>query len=226
MIRFFIGSIFLLFLSCKMKNESRNVSEKASIDKIKATSILNDSVENKQVIKKEVIVTVNNASDYSENFISGLKELHSYSEFKLITNYMVINKQDTVYFPAYPKINKKVVLTAVKEGLAIALTVQRINQTSIKYKLEMVEFGKANFKSEGIAEISPAFFLESKTAANALTGNLYVFNSFLDNNKDCNTEITLGKETNVNYLLARIIKNCNGKIKDINLDNYTSLIEK
>ncbi len=224
MIRFFIGSIFLLFLSCKMKNESNNILEKASIDKIKATSILNDSVEKE--IKKEVIVVVNKAYDYGENFIKGLKGLHSYSEFKLITNYMVINKQDTVYFPAYPKINKKVVLTAVKEGLAIALTVLRINQTSIKYKLEMVEFGKANFISEGIAEISPAFFLEPKTAANALTGNLYVFNSFLDNSKGCNTEIRLGKETNVNYLLARIIKNCNGKIKDINLDNYTSLIEK
>lgn len=176
-------------------------------------------------IKTEIVVK--NKSDYSENFIQGLREL-GYEKFELKDSLLLINGKDTSYFPETPEIGKEIVLTGRKENLAIALTVKRINYTTVDYKIEMVEFGKTSHNQSGKADIISSFFFGTKSDQSEKTGNEYFVTAFTEyKDKDCYTFIRLGYEEETGpFLLGKLKKNCNGKIMDIDLDNFITLIEK
>ena len=135
---------------------------------------------------------------------------------------LLINGKDTAYFPETPKIGKQIILTGRKGNLAISLTVKRINYTTVDYKIEMVEFGKSSHNSSGQAEIISSFFLGAESNDDEKSGESYFVTEYIDRENDCYTHIRLGDETD----LVKIIKNCNGKIKDITLDNFTTLHRK
>lgn len=176
-------------------------------------------------IKTEIVVK--NKSDYSENFIQGLREL-GYEKFELKDSLLLINGKDTSYFPETPEIGKEIVLTGRKENLAIALTVKRINYTTVDYKIEMVEFGKTSHNQSGKADIISSFFFGTESDQSEKTGNEYFVTAFTEyKDKDCYTFIRLGYEEETGpFLLGKLKKNCNGKIMDIDLDNFITLIEK
>ena len=148
-------------------------------------------------------------------------------KFELKDSLLLINNKDTVYFSKTPKIGKKIVLTGIKDNIAIALTIKRINYTTIDYKIEMVEFGKTNYFKSGQADIISSFFLGTESDESEKTGIGYFVTEFIESkDKNCYTFIRLGYEETRLYLLGNLIRNCNGKIKDISLDNFTTLIEK
>lgn len=97
-------------------------------------------------IKTDIVVK--NKVDYSENFIQGLREL-GYEKFELRDSLLLINGKDTAYFPETSRIGKQMILTGRKGNLAIALTVRRINYTTVDYNIEMVEFGKSSHNQSG-----------------------------------------------------------------------------
>ncbi len=216
-------SVTFSLLSCKT-NKKESKDEKVKID----TTIIEGKALKKssEIQNKVAVVIVKNKSDYSENFIDSLTKMSRFREFELSDNFMIVNKKDTVYFPDRPKINKRVILTAKKEELAIALSIKRKNQVLIEYKIEMVEFGKASFNTKGVAEIRPSFFLKPQYDTNNITGTVYSSTSFRDDRGECHNEIRLGYGNKMKFLLGRIVKNCNGKIRDINLEDYSVLIEK
>ncbi len=109
--------LFLLILSCKT-------------EKIEAQP--------KKETKKTATVIVKNKADYSQKFINDLEAFKSMGQFELIGNTMLLNTNDTIYFPEQPLFHKKITLTAKKGELAIALHIKRINQVTIEYQLEMV----------------------------------------------------------------------------------------
>ena len=233
----FIIYISLLFLSCKSeKNERQKIEDNSRIEKVeittkteqkKLTSSQNGKEQTyKKTEKKDAIVIVEKKSDYSEKFISGLRELYGFGDFKLSNNYLILNKNDTIEFPNEPKINKKVVLKAKQEELEIILTLKRKNQVQIEYEIGMYGFSKNDFISKGIAEINSSFFLGSETDTNDLNGIGYLSTEFSDNKGECYTNIRLGTEENAKNLLGKITKNCNGEIVDINLNNFPTLREK
>lgn len=203
---------------------------KKSISDQTQTAPKNQLVINKEIVSHEKIaetnISIKDSSGYSKHFLNTLKETNNLGHISLIDNMLILNNKDTAYFPTYPLLGKKTVLTAKKEELAIALTVERINQTTISYRLEMIEFGHASFKEEGKAIITPQFYIGSETDENVLTGNTYPSYQYENTEGNCYTHIRIGKEARVNFLLAKIIKNCNGKLKDIDLDNFNTLIEK
>jgi hypothetical protein len=149
-----------------------------------------------------------------------------YSELK--DSLLLINGKDTAYFPKTPKIGKHIVLTGRKDNLAIALTLKRINYTTVDYKIEMVEFGKTSHNQSGQADIISSFFFGAESDESKKTGNGYFVTEFTEyKDKDCYTFIRLGYEEETGpYLLGKLKKNCNGKIMDIDLENFTTLIEK
>ena len=221
----FIG---LTFMAC---NNSATDSKSISIpsDTIKTVSVDSLIMDKNEVprdkIKTEIVVK--NKADYSENFIQGLREL-GYEKFVLKDSLLLINGKDTAYFPETPKIGKHIVLTGRKGNLAIALTVKRINYTTVDYIIEMVEFGKSSHNQSGQADIISSFFLGAESDESEKTGNGYFVTEYTEyKDKDCYTFIRLGyeEETGLN-LLGKLKKNCNGKIMDIDLDNFTTLIEK
>lgn len=171
-------------------------------------------------------IYVKDSSDYSMSFLNAMKE-SGMDNVSLVDSFLILNRTDTVVFPQIPKVGKKTILTAKKDNLAIALRIKRINQTTIDYKIEMVEFGKASYNYKGQADLIPRFYFGAETDESSLSGFSYLSTEFSINQDSCYTYIRLGREENSGkYLLGKIIKNCNGKIRDIDLDNFPTLIEK
>lgn len=198
----------------------------------KASSILVDTTktittDNSYTDKKETEISIKNKSDYSEKFIEGLKKLRE-KKIALSDSLLILNDTDTIYFPETPEIGRRITLTGKKDNLVIAVTIKRFNYTTIDYKIEITEFGKSNHTQSGKADIASSFYFGDESDVSDKTGIAYFSTEFTDiGENDCYTYIRLGyeKETGL-YLLGRLIKNCNEKLLDIDLDNFPTLIEK
>lgn len=216
--------IGLTFVACNNSaTDNKNISTSSDTITTVSSSTNNSTVDiQEQSDKKETEIVVKNKADYSEKFIQGLKEL-GYKKFELIDSLLIIDNKDTVTFSQTPKIGEQRVYTGKQDNLAIAVTIKRINYTTVDYKIEMVEFGKTSHNQTGQSDIISSFFLGAESNEDERTGEGYFVTEYIDNRENnCYTHIRLGDENE----LAKIIKNCNGKIKDITLDNFTTLHRK
>ena len=91
----------------------------------------------------------------------------------------------------------------------------------------MVEFGKSNHNQKGTADLSSGFFLGSESIQDD-EGELYFVDEYSDEKSEsCNFQIRIGTdEKRGNALFVKIAKSCNGKIKNITMDNFPMLLEK
>ena len=215
---FYIILAFFILIGCKSK-QKENTHEKQEI--IKETD--NSHV---QVALKNQSIVIKDSTHYSISFLKKFKE--SKVENALFTDsLLILDNRDTISFPSEPKTGKRTVLTARKGNLAIALTIKRVNYTTIDYRIEMVEFGKSSFNSNGQADLSPNFYFGSETDESRLSDLSYLVTQFSDTKDSCFTYIRIGKEKNSSsYLLGEIIKNCNGELRDISLKDSPTLMEK
>ncbi|WP_131248844.1 hypothetical protein [Aquimarina atlantica] len=188
-----------------------------------------DAINDKQreINEQEIEISIKNESDYSEKFIEGLKKLRE-EKITLSDSLLILNDKDTIHFPGTPKIGRRITLTGKKDNLAIAVTIKRLNYTTIDYKIEMIEFGKSSHIQNGKADIASSFYFGDESDESDKTGVSYFVTEFSDlRENDCYTYIRVGYEEETSpYLLGKIIKNCNGKLLDIDLDNFSTLIEK
>ena len=186
------------------------------------SSIYSQNVDKNEVPSYNTEIVIKNKADYSEHFIQGLKEL-GFQKIELKDSLLIIDNKDTVLFSDTPKIGEARVYTGKKGNLAIAVTVKRSNYTTVDYQIEMVEFGKTSHTQSGQADIISSFFFGPESNINEQTGEGYFVTEYTDNRADnCATHIRIGDENE----LAKIIKYCNGKIKDITLENFTTLHKK
>ena len=216
--------IGLTFVACNNSaTDNKNISTSSDTITTVSSSTNNSTVDiQEQSDKKETEIVVKNKADYSEKFIQGLKEL-GYKKFELIDSLLIIDNKDTVTFSQTPKIGEQRVYTGRQDNLAIAVTIKRINYTTVDYKIEMVEFGKTSHNQTGQSDIISSFFFGAESNEDERTGEGYFVTEYIDNRENnCYTHIRLGDENE----LAKIIKNCNGKIKDITLENFTTLHRK
>ncbi len=222
----------ILTLSILVSCQTRN-AKKTEPDNLEETQILkygsgeNKTEQNKMTSgqdKKSIFIK--DSSDYSTSFLKEMKKSRM-NNVSLVDSFLILGATDTVTFPQTPKIGKKTILTAKKGELAIDLTVERINQTTIGYKLEMIEFGNASYQQEGQADLNPRFYFGAETDKSSISGTSYFSTEFNDGQDSCYTYIRLGREGDSGpYLLGKIKKNCNGKLRDIELDNFPTLVEK
>ena len=197
-----------------LENEPIDIAEQSGITEMNSKEENNSSI------------IVHDSSDYSIRFLSQIEE-SGMTNVILKGGLLILGSSDTVSFPETPEIGNRTVLTAMNDKLAIALTIERINYTSLEYKIEMVEFGQTTYIYKGYADLYPRFYLGSETDESTLSGISYLSTEYNDNRDSCYTYIRLGKEQDSGpHLLAKIIKNCNGKIQDIELDNFPTLVEK
>lgn len=212
-----------ILTSCQTKtsdSQEKIEAEKASLD--------GESTEQPKYSKgqNDNSIFIKDSSDYSTTFLKEMKKA-GMKNVSLVDSFLILGQTDTVTFPQTPKIGNKTILTAKKDELAIALTIERINQTTINYRLEMIEFGNASFNHNGQAELSPHFHLGAESDESSLSGISYLSTQFSDNQDSCYTYIRLGKEVDSGpYLLGKLIKNCNGKLRNIDLEDFPTLIEK
>lgn len=212
--------LLLTFGSCQ--TETTDTQEQTTLSTATDTTpIADETTTIPDRIKK---LTIKNASDYDANFIKELRQ-QPLGDVTLDGNLFIEDGQE-MSFPFYPKLKKKVVLTGKKDDLAITLTVERINQTTIEYNVEMVESGKPSHIAKGTASITATFYMGSETDENSETGMAYGADEYINMKGDCNTFIRLGKEDEKGRLLGKLIKNCNDKLEDIDLDSFPTLVEQ
>lgn len=175
----------------------------------------------------EVIIEGKTA-DYSARFIEGLKSNAGFQKFVLRDSLLIINDEETAVFPGEPETGRLIVLKGKKDLISITLIVKKINYTTVEYKVEIVEPGKKSHIQKGEADISSSFFLGAESDESD-TGQSYFVTEFSDQrNDDCYTYIRLGyeEETPKARLLGKLIKTCNGSIRDISLDDFPVLTEQ
>ncbi len=171
---------------------------------------------------------ISNKADYSTAFIEKLKNEQGKRQIYLNGNQMIINQRDTVYFPTHPAIGQQKKLVGRTGMRAYALSIKRLNQTTIDYRIEIVDFGKHSIDQKGTVDLGVNFYLGAETDYDERMGINYFSTEFSEEKEDCYTHIRLGHvEDNPNKaLLGKLIKNCNGKIGDVDLDNCPAMVEK
>jgi hypothetical protein len=167
---------------------------------------------------------IKDSADYSPDFLESLVR-SEWENISLVDSFLIIENVDTFLFPITPEMGKQITLTARNKDVAVGLIIKRVSQSSINYRLEMIEYGKASFSCEGQAHLSPHFFLASESTESSFSGDSYLVTEYHDNKDSCYFYIKLGKEEGSDpRLLASIVKNCNKPLAD--LDSFPSLIEK
>jgi len=173
---------------------------------------------------------VDDEPKYSKAFLEKLNSAPpEMGEFELKEGMLILNGEEEYSFPSVPEFDEKMVFTAKKDELAVAITLERLNYTTVKYKIEMTEFGNASKTEEGTADMSFYFFLGSESDEDKETGLSYTAHEFTSSKDDCNFSIRIGdasEEGESEKLLVKLIKNCNGEIRDIGLDDFPALRQK
>lgn len=214
----------MTFWACKNSvNETQNnldssvsIKRDSSYSKNSTDSLKKDSE------IKDMEIVIKNKEDYSENFISGLKNL-GYKNFRLIDSLLIIDKKDSFVFSKSPKIGEQRTYIGSQDNITIKITVNRINYTTIDYRINMIESGKVAYNQSGKADIISTFFLGTETDEIERTGETYSVEEFIDQKtNNCYTKIRIGDDNKC----AKLVKNCNENIKDITLDNFTTLYKK
>lgn len=181
--------------------------------------VLKESVQNPVYVK--------DSSQYSSSFLVEAEEVaRTMGPLQLDDSLMIIENAGTFFIPQIPPIGSKIQFTAKQEELAMALTVERLNQVKLKYRLEMVEFGHVSYQHRGEAELSAHFYLGAESDDDPQSGVAYFPTEFYDDNDSCYFHIRIGQPEGKKHLLAKVVKNCNGKLRDIFLNNYPTLMEK
>jgi hypothetical protein len=203
----------------ELKSDNREFSEK--VENVKTVEGSRDST------ATLVIVNVKNPELYSVNFINEIKSLREFKEINLSDSFIILNHKDTVIFPDVPVVGKRITLTGYKNNLSIAVHIRRVNYTTVKYKIEMNDNVNGNYEEEGYADLSAGFILAEEIDENDFSGMSCSSYEYSDNKGGCYLSLRLGYEVEKqNLLLGKLIKNCNGKIRNIELGDFPTLVEK
>lgn len=166
--------------------------------------LLSNEVSSNAITKKNLTVSMEDSSMYSVDFVNELDSnfQNIYSNIALEDDYLILDKNDTVYFPTKPEIGRIYDLKSSNKMWISELTIERINQTSISFKVAFTDRLKYTFVEKGIATLKPSFMLSSETED--INGELYYL-VYIEEEGKRNIAIRLGvdKSTN-NLLLARI----------------------
>lgn len=185
------------------------------------TSYNKDVIE-KQKEENDSTVSANKPGKYSESFIKALKEIIGSGQYELKDSMLIIDKKDTSYFPGSPAIGRKQTYTRKRGDLSVAIHIQRLNYTTIKYRIEIVEDGKSSHNETGEADLNAGYFLATETDEDDMTGNLYPAAEFSFNASDeCFTSIRIGFDEGKG--MAKLNKSCKGKIRSMSLEDFPTL---
>jgi hypothetical protein len=210
----FIIILTALIYSCGQNSKSGKTSN-SQITTQKSNSI-NDTNSSMIVI---------DSSFYSISFLKSLEPQKAHWKFCLDSDKFIFNKLDTILIPNLLPLNKVIFLTGKKGDLRINLSVKRILISTIDYKIEVIKNNNPPVIKSGLADLSPYFFVHSKTDEIDSTGYSTESTEYWDSNGDYLTSIRIGKTRDNNKLLLGKVE-CKLKALEINLDNCPTLIEK
>ena len=211
--RLFIIILTALIYSCGQNSESGKTSD-SQITTQKSNSI---SDTNSSMIIKD-------SSFYSVSFLKSLEPQKAHWKFSLDSDKFIFNNLDTILFPNLLPLNKVIFLTGKNGDLRINLSVKRILISTIDYKIEVIKNNNPPAIKSGLADLSPYFFVHSKTDEIDTTVYSSESTEYWDSNSDYLTSIRVGKDRDNKLLLGKV--ECKLNALEINLDNCPTLIEK
>ncbi|MFK7934120.1 MAG: hypothetical protein AB8G22_11475 [Saprospiraceae bacterium] len=187
-----------------------------------------ESNQSEQVATKEVVtekVTATDLSQYSTAFINELKSAKDIKSAVLHGDKMILNGREAVKFPTSPKLNEATSLQATRDDLTIKLDMKRVNYTAVDYELQLITAGQETLLEKGTAELNPYFFLGSESDMDEKTGVSYLSTEYAANRDSCYTYLRIGNMADdpAQPLSVKVAKNCNGAIRNIDLDNFPAL---
>ena len=210
----FISFLTALFYSCGQNSKSGTMSN-SPITSQKSNSIIDTNSS----------LVVIDSSFYSVSFLKSLEPQKANWKFSLDSDMFIFNNLDTILFPDLVPFNKAIFLTGKKDDLRINLYVKRILISTIDYKIEVIKNNNPPAIKSGLADLSPYFFVQSKT--DEIDSTIYSTETteYWDNSTDYLTSIRIGNtRDNKTMLIAKV--ECKLKTLVINQDNCPTLIEK
>lgn len=179
--------------------------------------------------KNNLTISIDDREQYSEEFINELDSKFEslYKSIELEDNLLIFDKRDTMYFPEEPLLEEIYTLKANNKMWLSELTIERINQTSIKFNVDFTDRLGYKISEKGIATLSPSFILGSES--DDIKGEVY-YQVYVHRNGNRNIAIRLGVEKGTeNLLIGRIqiagIERCS-IIETDRLPNYREVTEK
>ena len=183
------------------------------------------SQKSNSIIDTNSSLVVIDSSFYSVSFLKSLEPQKANWKFSLDSDMFIFNNLDTILFPDLVPFNKAIFLTGKKGDLRINLYVKRILISTIDYKIEVIKNNNPPAIKSGLADLSPYFFVQSKT--DEIDSTIYSTETteYWDNSTDYLTSIRIGNtRDNKTMLIAKV--ECKLKTLVINQDNCPTLIEK
>lgn len=165
---------------------------------------------------------IKDSTAYELSFLHSLTQFEGPSTIDIIDTTILFDKVDTIIIPTY----RSAVLTAKQDSIAVALSFNPNNLTSIRYKLEYHCFGKFTHFYEGLAVLNGLFFLGSENDVSSLSDLGYGSTEYTDDrSKNHSIRIRLGYEPESGpYLLGRVLlESKSGDSLDF---NFPTLVEK
>lgn len=154
--------------------------------------------------KNNLNISIEDREQYSEEFINELDSKFEslYKSIDLEDNLLILDKRDTIYFPEKPKMEEIYTLKANNKMWLSELTVERVNQTSIKFNVAFTDRLGYKIAEKGVATLSPSFILANKS--DDINGEVYYL-VYVHRDGNRNIAIRLGIEEGTdNLLIGRI----------------------
>ncbi len=168
-------------------------------------------------------ITVLDSSKYSKKFLQDLLETPDGYEFILVDSVMTIKGQGDVVFPSLIAINQKRKFSGKRGDKTFDLIIGRLNYSTIAYELRIYVNDKSTEYNNGTADLGSMFFLASEIDEDDKTGTSYSSSEYWDEGKDCTFSVRIGVSDENGKLLAKIIRNCKDKSKNISLEDCPTL---
>ncbi len=210
--------IFIIFLTALFNSCSQD-SKPGKTRSSKITTQKSNSIND---TNSSIIVV--DSSFYSVSFLKSLEPQLAQWTYCLDSDKFIFNRLDTIIFPNQLPLNKEVFLTGKNGDLRINLSVKRILISTIDYKIEIIKNIFPPAIKSGLADLSPYFFIQSKTDEIDPTNNQTESTEYWDLKDYYLTSIRIGKTQDNKSLIGKV--ECKLKAFEINFDNCPTLMEK
>ncbi len=170
------------------------------------------------------VISIDDSLMYDSKFLSKLETGEYFKEqcqsVELENGLMILNTNDTIHFPRELELGKVEVFVGKNESYDLTFEVQRINNTTIKYRLEIIYLGKHQVVIKSEAFIEPYFFFGAESEE--FEGSTYFVDEYQYIDGDCYFNVGIG-ETDSGIRMATIHGNCLGSLEDIDSEAFPRL---
>ena len=213
--------LFLITVSSCLQNPKQGSNNKILIPHSDSDKL--SHIKSEQEIDSAQSITITDSSKYSLSFIESLNTDTYYRKILLNKDQIIINSEDTAYFPEVPPLWRELHFSNKKNNTKIDLSVKRTLLSTIEYKIDLTDNNKHTFKS-GIANLSPRFFVGPEVDEDDSTKYAYYSVEYWDPSEHYQTAIRIGIHKELGNLYLAKIK-CFLDTKWYDLYNFPTLFE-